>query len=135
MKMRRLISPIVVFILAQFAWFALLALWIYWYVRNYSQRYQISRDEVPDTKPMLERIIGDNDGLIFVFPLVTGAPSGSVVDVFRDSGVFLGRIALPVRLEVLAHAPSARGGFLYGITKDEFDVQYVVRLRIGRRME
>ena len=35
MKMRRLISPIVVFILAQFAWFALLALWIYWYVRNY----------------------------------------------------------------------------------------------------
>jgi signal transduction histidine kinase len=35
MKMRRIISPIVVFILAQFAWFALLALWIYWYVRNY----------------------------------------------------------------------------------------------------
>jgi two-component system, OmpR family, phosphate regulon sensor histidine kinase PhoR len=35
MKMRRLISPIVVFILAQFAWFALLALWIYWYLRNY----------------------------------------------------------------------------------------------------
>ncbi len=33
--MRRLMSPIVVFILAQFAWFALLALWIYWYVRNY----------------------------------------------------------------------------------------------------
>jgi len=33
--MRRLISPIVVFILAQLAWFALLALWIYWYVRNY----------------------------------------------------------------------------------------------------
>ncbi len=35
MRMRKLISPIVVFILAQFAWFALLALWIYWYVRNY----------------------------------------------------------------------------------------------------
>ncbi|MBN1686390.1 MAG: HAMP domain-containing histidine kinase [Spirochaetales bacterium] len=35
MKMRRLISPIVVFVLAQLAWFALLALWIYWYVRNY----------------------------------------------------------------------------------------------------
>jgi signal transduction histidine kinase len=35
MKMRRLISPIVLFILAQLAWFALLALWIYWYVKNY----------------------------------------------------------------------------------------------------
>ena len=35
MKMRRLISPIVVFVLAQLAWFALLALWVYWYVRNY----------------------------------------------------------------------------------------------------
>ncbi len=35
MKMRRFISPIVVFVLAQLAWFALLGLWIYWYVRNY----------------------------------------------------------------------------------------------------
>ena len=33
--MRRFISPIIVFVLAQLAWFALLALWIYWYVRNY----------------------------------------------------------------------------------------------------
>ena len=33
--MRRFISPIVVFVLAQLAWFALLGLWIYWYVRNY----------------------------------------------------------------------------------------------------
>ncbi|MBT3273130.1 MAG: HAMP domain-containing histidine kinase [Spirochaetales bacterium] len=35
MKKRRFISPIIVFILAQFAWFSLLALWIYWYVSNY----------------------------------------------------------------------------------------------------
>ena len=35
MRMRRIVSPIVVFVLAQLVWFALLALWIYWYVRNY----------------------------------------------------------------------------------------------------
>ena len=35
MKKRRLINPIVVYILAQLAWFALLALWIYWYITNY----------------------------------------------------------------------------------------------------
>jgi two-component system, OmpR family, phosphate regulon sensor histidine kinase PhoR len=35
MKRRRLISPTIVFVLAQLAWFGLLALWIYYYVRNY----------------------------------------------------------------------------------------------------
>ena len=35
MKKRSRISPILIFVLAQLAWFALLALWIYWYVSNY----------------------------------------------------------------------------------------------------
>ena len=35
MKRRRWISPILVFTFAQLAWFALLGLWIYWYVSNY----------------------------------------------------------------------------------------------------
>jgi signal transduction histidine kinase len=35
MKRRRFVSPIIVFILAQFAWFGLLTLWIFYYVRNY----------------------------------------------------------------------------------------------------
>ena len=34
-KWRWLIHPVLVFTLAQIAWFSLLALWIYWYVSNY----------------------------------------------------------------------------------------------------
>jgi signal transduction histidine kinase len=35
MKKRSRLNPILIFVLAQIAWFALLALWIYWYVSNY----------------------------------------------------------------------------------------------------
>ena len=35
MKKRHRLNPILIFVLAQFAWFALLGLWIYWYVSNY----------------------------------------------------------------------------------------------------
>ncbi|MAG13647.1 MAG: two-component sensor histidine kinase [Spirochaetales bacterium] len=35
MRRRRWVSPILVFTIAQLAWFALLGLWIYWYVSNY----------------------------------------------------------------------------------------------------
>ncbi len=35
MKRRLHLNPILIFVLAQFAWFALLGLWIYWYVSNY----------------------------------------------------------------------------------------------------
>ena len=35
MKRRALVNPIAVFVLAQLVWFALVGLWIYWYVSNY----------------------------------------------------------------------------------------------------
>jgi hypothetical protein len=58
-----------------------------------------------------------------------GVPPGSAVDVFDRDGVFLGRVELPVVLE-LRPEPICRGGRLVGITKDELDVPYVVALSL-----
>ena len=66
---------------------------------------------------------------VLVFPHLKGVPSGSAVDVFSEGGVFLGRVELPVVLE-LRPEPVCRGGRLVGITKGEFDVPYVVAFEL-----
>jgi hypothetical protein len=86
-------------------------------------------DQMLDEKPVLERIITDDEEHVLVFPHLEGVPRGSAVDVFSEGGVFLGRVELPVVLE-LRPEPVSRGGILFGITKDEFDVPYVVALNL-----
>ncbi len=55
----------------------------------------------------------------------TGAPEW---DVFDDAGRYLGEVTLPQRF-----APRImRGDKIYGVWRDELDVQYVVRLRVVR---
>lgn len=90
---------------------------------------------LPETKPIVHRIVPDNAGHIFVFVDVAGIPAGSVVDVFQDSGKYLGRMALPTpvplfppsHLDPVAYATSEH---LYVVVKDKLDVPYVSRLRI-----
>jgi hypothetical protein len=52
-----------------------------------------------------------------------GAPEW---DVFDSEGRFLGVVAMPHRFKPMVF----RGDKIYGVWRDEFDVQYVVRLRI-----
>jgi len=93
----------------------------------------ISEAEVPDTKPVLLGLTADEDGHILVFPQGEGMNGGEVVDVFLDSGVFLGRVPLPLRLEMRPE-PVMRDGHLYGVAKDSVDVPYVVRIRMAPPM-
>ena len=47
-------------------------------------------------------------------------------DVFDAEGRYLGVVTMPLRISL----PAARGENIYGVWRDELDVQYVVRLRI-----
>ena len=102
-------------------------------VDDWLQTRKTPIDQILDEKPVLERIITDDEGHVLVFPRLKGIAAGSAVDVFSEGGVFLGRVALPVLLE-LRPEPISRGGRLFGVTKGEFDVPYVVafELKEGR---
>ncbi len=47
MKKRRRLYPIIVFVLAMFAWFSLLGLWIYWYISNYMMFIEVGEKISP----------------------------------------------------------------------------------------
>jgi len=90
-------------------------------------------ESLPETKPILYRIVPDNSGHLFVFVDLEGEPEGSVVDVFQESGEFMGRMHLPLpvvlssRGSPIAYADSEH---LYVVITDDLDVPYVSRLRI-----
>lgn len=92
-------------------------------------------DALPETKPIVRRILPDNAGHIFVLADVAAEPAGSIVDVFRDSGEYRGRLILPTlvapspRQPPVAHATPEH---LFIVTKDDLDVSYVSRLKIVR---
>ena len=52
-------------------------------------------------------------------------------DVFNPTGQYLGTVVAPFRLQA-SPSPFVRDGALYGVIRDELDVQFVVRARIVR---
>jgi len=87
---------------------------------------------LPETRPIVHRILPDGTGHILVIADVAGVPGGSIVDVFRETGEYLGRMTLPVRVSlfpppVVAYAAP---GHLFLVVKDATDVPYISRLRI-----
>ena len=49
-------------------------------------------------------------------------------DVFDDQGRYLGQVTMPLRFQPVKFV----GHDVYGIQRDELDVQYVVKLAIGK---
>jgi len=79
---------------------------------------------------LVNRILTDETGSVYVLPGTTDVPnSGTAVDAFDSTGVFLARILLPVAVQ--ADPLLVRGGVLYGVTRDSLDVPYVVKLRLN----
>lgn len=106
--------------------------------RRMSARPEAMRDylnALPEHKPILQRILTNGDGLIFVFADVDTVEEGTVVDLFKDNGEFIGRIPLP---RPVAFLPS--GAIVAHATKDQLlllvtdssDIPYVSRLRLVR---
>lgn len=90
-------------------------------------------DALPQTLPVLLQVVPNNAGHVFVFPDVVSEPAGSVVDVFEDTGVYLGRMELPAtaylhpRSGPIVHASADH---LLLVTTDELDVPYITRFKI-----
>lgn len=92
-------------------------------------------DALPETLPIVRRIVPDNAGHIFVVPDVAGEAEGVVVDVFQERGVYLGRMTVPGTTSHPSTSPRvvhATAEHLFVVTTDEFDVPYLVRFRIRR---
>jgi len=99
---------------------------------DFPRDLKVAREDIPEFKPIVRRIFGDNAGHVYVIPELDGAPAGSVVDAFTTDGLYLGRMAAPDRIRLPLPAPHATRDHLYVIVTDEFDVPYVSRLRIVR---
>jgi hypothetical protein len=89
---------------------------------------------MPRTKPVIRGVFGDNAGHVYVVPELAGVRAGTVLDVFRDTGEYLGRMDLPVAMHVPRSGPlaSATRDHLYYLVADEFDVPRLSRFRIIR---
>ncbi|HEX7051941.1 MAG TPA: 6-bladed beta-propeller [Longimicrobiales bacterium] len=109
------------------------------YVRKrWARRPELRAEQLealPETKPIVYGIVPDNAGHIYVFADVAGVPPGTFVDVFRESGEYLGRMALPMPVPLTPGRPPvvhATLEHLYVVVSDGLDVPYVSRLRIIR---
>ena len=90
---------------------------------------------LPAKKPIISHISLDGAGHVFVFPETSRVEEGTAIDVFREDGVFVGRLAVPgeVNLTVLTKTKvySAPGYFLFA-GEDDAGTPYVSRVRIRR---
>lgn len=89
-------------------------------------------DEFP-TEPNHQRTIGnfiaDDTGHLWVVRWRPPDSTRTYLDVFDPDGRYLGEVVAPYPLE-RAPAPIVRSGRLYGVVRDELDVQYIVVMRI-----
>ncbi len=91
-------------------------------------------EDMPRTKPEIRGLFGDNAGHVYVVPEVAGVPAGTVLDVFLDTGEYLGRMDLPVAMHLTPLGPlaSATRDHLYYIVADELDMPRLSRFKIIR---
>ncbi|MFV1988356.1 MAG: 6-bladed beta-propeller [Gemmatimonadota bacterium] len=94
------------------------------------EQVRLTADQILPVKPIVRRIFGDGADRIFVVPQLEGVEVGSAVDVFTTDGEYQGRAALPVLMSFPMPRPFATPGHMYIVTKDEYDVPFVVRLAI-----
>ncbi len=97
-----------------------------WFTR---QGGRIDRSRFPGLKPALNTLYVDDEDNLWVVPVTSLDESWRLLDVFESSGRYLGRVRLPFRLSA-GPIPIIRGGFLFCVTADEFNVPYVIRARI-----
>lgn len=111
------------------------------YIRDvYSSRPDLAAEYVealPETKPIIHRIVPDNAGHLLLAVDIADREPGSSIDVFEDTGHYLGRMTLPSPISlspVVTPVIHAAGSYLYVVTKDDLDVPYVVRY-LNRKSE
>lgn len=87
----------------------------------------LDRERIPDVRPAYELFLVSPDGTLWVGRI--DSDGESILDVFDPSGRYLGEVRSPVAIQ--SRRPwRFREDRLHVVTTDEFDVPYVVRLRI-----
>ena len=87
---------------------------------------------LPERKPVIAGLFVDGAGHVFVIPETSRADAGTVIDVFREDGVFLGRAAVPEEVTIDPDIAYATGDYILFAGEDEAGTPYVTRLRIRR---
>lgn len=87
---------------------------------------------LPDNKPVIAGLFVDGAGHVFVVPETSRVEAGRAIDVFREDGVFLGRVAVPDAVRIDATRAYATRDYLLFAAEDEAGTPYVTRLRIRR---
>ena len=80
---------IMIFILAQLAWFSLLGLWIYWYVSNYLILTQVGDKVSPQLIPETTNVVALVSGLVLLVMVSVGM---SLIFVYLNQQVNLTRL-------------------------------------------
>jgi len=97
-------------------------------VRRIGVRVDLNWDELlPERKPLLEQLIVDDEGNLWVERVTA---DGHVFDVFDESGRYSATVE-PDFDFVPYFPPVIRGGNLYALQLDSLDVPYVVRGHVG----
>ena len=102
-----------------------------WFTR---QGGRVDRSRFPAVKPAWQTLYTDDERNLWVVPVLPQEGSRYGVqgfDVFDPEGRYLGRVTVPFDLAQYP-PPLIRGGFLYGVVRDEMEVPYVVRARLER---
>lgn len=87
---------------------------------------------LPDKKPTIVGIVPDGAGRVLVVPETATARRGEVVDLFEETGGYLGRMLVPDRVDLPPGrvAMHATGEFLYIGGTDETGTPVLLRLRV-----
>lgn len=89
---------------------------------------EIDLSRIPDHKPALAGFVVDDEGRLWVSPVLSAA-EGTAVDVFGRDGGYLGRVPLPGRGMTIR---AIRGDQLVAVAKDSLDVESVALFRIEK---
>ena len=87
---------------------------------------------LPEHKPVIAGLFVDGAGHVFVVPETSRVDEGTAIDVFREDGVFLGRVAVPDAVNIDPGRVHATGDQLLFAGEDDAGTPYVTRLRIRR---
>lgn len=90
---------------------------------------KVDVSKIPHEKPLANSFFVDDAGYLWVALEAGPDAEQQPFHMFNPTGQFLGTIVAPFRLQT-SPSPVVRDGLLYGIVRDEMDVQYVVRARI-----
>lgn len=87
---------------------------------------------LPEKKSVIVNIFVDGAGHVFVIPETSRVDPGTAIDVFREDGVYVGRIAVPDSVRIDPNTVYATADYILFAGEDDAGTPYVTRLRIRR---